>query len=384
MRWLHSYKKAPRRWGGAACALLLMAAGAVAGGEAKIESVRFSFANRLAANAWVPFTARLANPADRAVTVRLALQVDMGPDTAQYLREVTLPARSRRRVDGFARFDYPAGPLRRQFEASDRPQEKTFADGTTRTFTAFRVKPAKFVARLFDVAGGGGDGVGGRELSRQDVLGVPVHPDAYFVVQGDFGVGQRRAWQYRWNGLPFAMGESPAADQAGLSEHRPENETAFSRWLAPDPEMFGRRMEFGLVGETFDFPDKWAAYEGVDAVLLGRLSGEHRGHGLSAAQRHSLLAYVRSGGRLVVMPALDPEGYRHPFWARLLPVRLGAIRPVTDEYAAFARDGEAPPPVDPLEPPPMIEAAPGPDGDVLVERDGLVLLARRAVGAGEV
>ena len=115
-------------------------------------------------------------------------------------------------------------------------------------------------------------------------------------------------------------------------------------------------------------------WQGLDVLVLNDVDTS----ALGAAQRRALETWVAHGGHLVVGGGAGAARTAAGV-ADLLPIALGTIRSVDDLWALGERMG-APSVVGPY----AVAEASLRDGEVLVEQGDLILLARRAFGAGQV
>ena len=125
-------------------------------------------------------------------------------------------------------------------------------------------------------------------------------------------------------------------------------------------------------------------WEGLDVLVLNDVDTT----ALSGEQRRALETWVAHGGHLVVGGGAGAmrtvAGLADPSTGsgqRLLPVTVGGTRPVDDLWGLGERMGV---PVATAGPPYAIAEAVLREGEVLIEQDDLILLARRPCGAGKV
>jgi len=357
--------------------VLLPSAGAAPAGEdqrPRIVLTKSSYSFQIPNRAWLPVLARIENPSASPVEVNVAIGFDLGrSDKVKYMRRVVLPARSERTVETFVVMDYPPHALQRLFE--DKEEELSFSDGTVLKTMGYKAKLLYFTAALANAKTN-------QQYDPYEFQGYPVHPDGRLVVLVDGPKEQEQTDErYVYRGLAYALGEH-AADTGGLGGRDPVLSDVFCRKNLPITEDLGVIFK-STHTPLADLPHKWAAYEGVDTVIFGSLRrGEGLG-GLSPQQRHSLLRYIRSGGRLVIVPGQDLEGYAHPFWQQLLPVRLVGTRLLDDGVKTWETEYGRTIVFDHERAPLVAEALPG-VGEVLARDGERVLLARRQVGSGEV
>lgn len=363
------------------CALLaahlLVGSDRCSGGEERpaVELSRFPFSNRVPNRCWCPLLVRVNNPTGKVLELGVAAGFSLGlGDEAVFTRRVTLPACGTREVEMFVLVDYPPAKLRSLFNESEIALN--FSDGTKRTASRRASKLLYFDVNLVNA-------------QTQDVyctdslMGGSFYPGAFAVLVGD-GIkpGFKTGLNYDEGGLSFALGEVKDDYDYWSGGNEYPSSGAFTLRNEPAPEDLGRDTEVNRLQEISMLPGKWAAYEGANALVLGSLD---RGGGRrpSQQQQQSLLRYVQSGGKVVLMPASDPESYADPFWRELLPVRIVGARPAQGELAELERRYGAKIFRRSDRPPLMIEALPK-DGETVIGSGGLVLLARKAVGSGEV
>ncbi len=358
-----------------ACMLIACSRLCAAEDDPRIESCRSPFGFNIPNRAWSPVITRIDNPGDTDRELLVSITFSMGPkDSVNYMRKIWVPAFGKRTVETFVLMDYPPRSISSLFDENDKKIK--FSDGTTLTTLRRKTKDKFF----FDV--NLADAESGTQYPRQKWNAFLVHPEAKFLLIAD-GLKTPDAFHesYTYHGLPYVLGEH-GNDNAFITGAEPPASEVFSEQNEPLADEIGTTVHRSMV-RLEHLPRKWAAYEGVDTVILGSL-GQFAGiSGLSPQQRHSLLRYVRSGGRLVIIPAYDPRAYQHPFWQELLPVRITGTRLLDDGLSCLEEQYGRKVTYDRERPPVMVEALPG-KGEILARDGARVLLARREVGTGEV
>ncbi|GBC91690.1 hypothetical protein HRbin15_00145 [bacterium HR15] len=121
------------------------------------------------------------------------------------------------------------------------------------------------------------------------------------------------------------------------------------------------------------FPPSTIACSGVSVILLG--AGAER---MSSEQWRALLDWVRLGGTLIVPGGPGALYLQHPVLRPLLPVQVQGLGelPALDAVGTFA--GHNPP----LDKATVTLSRPAPGGEVLLQQNGVPLIARRPYGLG--
>ncbi len=375
---MHFHNGYLRLWRVVVICLIFSAATAAGAEPPRVAVSRFPFGGRIPNSAWSPIFSRLENPTPHTIDAAVFTSVDVGGTGAKanFLRRVRLPPYSERTVEIFVLMDYHRQQLLYEFEESQ--QDVRFSDGTVRKTTLYRSKPLSFTTFLVDAKTS-------QQVSKEAFGANPVHPDAVFLALVDETKPPLRTDErYLLRGQPYILGEHPDdLSYMGGGRDAPYSDALLNRNY-PLPEDIGSLLQAGHA-RLDELPVKWAAYEGVDILVLGSLRAADGRRGLTPDQQYSLLRYIRAGGRVVIMPAYDLESYRHPFWEQLLPVRLVGVRPLRHDLASLEqRHGKAVV-FDRELPPLMAEALEIPEVAEVYARDGeRVLLARRQVGSGDV
>lgn len=345
-----------------------------------VRSARPVFGPFVLNQCWMPVRSRVVNPTSEPLNASLVIAFPLNGslhEDIRFVRPVHLPPHTSREVETGILFDVDPHALLANHEFRNRGEEATFPDGTV-------IQRSRLGAPPFTLDVSLADADSGVALDSVPMLTIPTHPESVFdvVVAGELP-RYEVARDYKMDGLSFALGEHE------------DDVTAFHGQELLDTGPFTRRVLAGRdrfpsgsltpAARVSDLPARWATFEGVDALVFGNLR-DNRGPGsLNAQQRHALVRWIRSGGTVIVAPTSDPEGFRSPFWSGLLPVRLRGMRSLGAAQAGvleqryggeYQRDLELPPL--------MVEAEARPEGEVVLESDGMVLLARRRVGGGTV
>ncbi len=365
------------------CLLFASAAWAQDRSPRRLEGSRFPLGHRFRNRAWTPLLASLVNDSEHAGPVQVVFTLSVGGRMGQqvsFSRTIRLPANSRREVGLDVFLDLDTESLLERFEdpktgrIQRREEEVAYPDGSSVLQYTYRLRePFRAQVELYEGAGGG------RKLSQTEMYSNVVHPDGLgvFLVEAYPEPWRLEGPTYRRDGHEYVYGE--------IDEdiHRKvELAGGFGGRNAPPPaNLDGRFIAKGSAHVSL-LPRKWAAYQSVHAIVLASPRDHYGLLGLDPLQRSSLLEWLWSGGRLVIVPSVDPESFAHPFFEKILPVRLTGQRrqheaaPLTGRYG-----GELPYRTD--LPHWRAEALPG-EADPAIARDGQVWLARRQVWGGVV
>lgn len=363
-------------------AVALLCVSSVRGAEddAHLEllGARCTFGPLIVNQVWLPVQARIRNSGDRERRAGVAVDVSLSGESRHRVRYTTaarIPPNSIRTVNLAIIYDVP--PEAFLGLLTKKEKKLALADGQKRTVMSYDRRNLAVQVQLIDRETGA-------KVDEEPLLAMPVHPDETFAVATDEDVGTFASdEQYSREGCDYVMGEYDEDVQAYRNERRLPQATAISARNVPGIENAPKGIRLARAGAR-DLPPRWALYEGVNTLFLGSLAKEDAPPaGLNPQQRRSLLRWVRSGGRLVVVPAHSPEIYRHPFWRQLLPVRLTGARLLGTASEALARHTGAEYTPESEMPAKIAEALPG-EGEILLSSQGQVLLARRKVGGGEV
>lgn len=351
-------------------------------GPLSIQGSRFPLGHRFRNRCWTPLMTTLVNRSgdgsDVTVVYSLSVQGEAGSQVG-YSRTVWLPARSRREVVQNVFLDLETDEILKRFldkngRLNIKEEPLRFADGTEVMHKHYRMrKPFRMQVELFQ-----GEDAGGAKVGQTEMFCVAVHPDALniFLVEALPEMGALDA-VYERDGHRYVYGE--------IEDDLSRSATVYggmSTRNTPPPDLLqGRPIAKGAISITH-LPRKWAAFQGLHALVLASPRDYRGGLGLDPQQQASLLRWIWSGGRVILLPSTDPEMYAHPFFEKLLPVRLEDVRrqhamPALAEHYG----GEVPFRTD--VPHVRIEALPG-DGRSLVQDEEYSYVARRQVGGGEV
>lgn len=347
-------------------------------GTLTIRGARANLGVWILNQSWMPVTVDIGNRSDR--TRNAGVVIDVALDTAggervRFATSAQIPPHMERTVPLSVLFNTNPGAITDTL--SRKEVEQTFPDGTKTVLARYKGKPLTLTVRLYDQQTGS-------LADESPIMGVPMHPRALLEVTVDeFHQPYTTDDQYQHNGCDYVLGEREG-DVTALAPHeRRDADILLSANLPGKGQTPAGVTLTRISGDSM--PDRWALLEGVNTVYLGGLKTEKMPpSGLTPRQRRSLLRWVRSGGRLVIVPAHDLSTYQHPFWRQLLPVRLLDTRLLGSENATLESwSGRAFHPASPV-PARIAEATPAPEGEVLLSHEGNVLLARRKVGGGEV
>lgn len=351
--------------------------GAQEGKDCKVINSQFIFSRRVPNGSWTPMLSHVENTTGREQNVMLVTDFQVGgtgTEKVSFTREFLLPPHTKRMVETFVMMDYPPKALTSLF--SVKTEDLSYSDGVRREVETHKAETFEFETRVVDLSDG-------HTFHKYPFYALPVHPYSQFFASADGLKPEFKTdTRYLHRNLPYVLGEHPDDPRYVSSSDWPGGEV-YVRRLQPDSDEVGAVLQNSHVN-IHQMPRKWAAYEGVSVILMGSLRASDGSHGLSMQQRHSLLRYVRAGGRIVVMPGMDLEAYRHPFWRQLLPVRLMGVRQIHDELGALEDRYGAKITMDRDLPLRLVEALPGEDCEVLVRHHENILMARRHVGSGEV
>jgi hypothetical protein len=346
----------------------------------RLEDARFPLGHRLTGGAWMPVLLVVANGTDAPQRVAVQLGLPLGPSggaEASYLKTVVLPPHARQEVHLHAFADIGREGLLNYFrepetgEIARRELKAEFPDGTRIVHRPYRlVNPFRRKARL--LAGE----QAAEQLSQTEVVAGVSHPDGLNVLLVDRAdAPPERDVTLRRDGHEFVLGEVPPQE---------EHATAFGLRNRPtEDQLGGVQVAPGSI-RTGELPRLWASYNGIHALVLASPRDRFGHFGLDPMQQRSLLEWVRSGGRLVVLPSADPQTYGHPLWTKLLPVDLlAARREAGGEVLPSRYGGTWTRPEGLL--PVRAEGVARADARVLIEGPGgHAWVARRRVGAGQV
>lgn len=373
----------PVAWFAIVLLFCLGLSGAVAAGEnasVRLANSQFVFSRRVPNGAWTPLASRLENNSDSAREVAIVTDMQVGGQGAErvsFSRLVRMPPHSERTVETFVLMDYPPRAVTPLFTKEAETVEYT--QGPPRTVHRYKADVFEFLSRVVDVENG-------NTLSQSSFFATPLHPATRLYAVAD---GRKPDWvtaeRYEYRGMPFVLGEHDSDLSYLVGREWPEA-NLFANRLLPDESDVGMVLQNARLSLEH-LPGKWAAYEGVGVLFLGSLRSLDTGlPELSAQQRHSLLRYVRAGGRVVIMPGFDLESYQDPFWRQLLPVRLLGVRPLHDELKVLEETYGGTITMDRDLPLRLVEAVPReePGCETLLAHEGLSLLAHRRVGSGDV
>ncbi len=216
---------------------------------------------------------------------------------------------------------------------------------------------------------------------------VTIRTLGYFpVMDKDAKVLTTLAWTSRGERLARddilgrAMGDGSAALPAKLIVVAAMRSFSESGKEGVDAMLVAERVGAGVpypvmtaAVEAMELPRHPAGYDSALAVMLEDVNPDD----LDAAQRATLLAYIRGGGTLILdapTPATDPRG---TWLAEYLPVKILGWR----ETSELAVDGQSPWAL--AFALPMVEAVAG-DGTVALAGGGYVHAAYKTVGLGRV
>ncbi len=112
--------------------------------------------------------------------------------------------------------------------------------------------------------------------------------------------------------------EAPVAVHALLVREAPPDRS-FLNWLEPPPPAQSGTpppitLSWAQV-EPRELPDRPEGYDGLDVLALSQTSARD----LDEPRRRSLLAWVRNGGRILLLPGNDPAWFRDELVKALLP-----------------------------------------------------------------
>lgn len=339
---------------------------------------KLPLANRFRNRCWTPMTAVVGNRTtkDADMTARFVLKVGTSDtEKVSFSRTVWVPAGGTRDVDLSAFFDMTPDELNEAFEKRKKNtasyEDTTYADGVT----VRRNKAPMPEAVMMDI-----------ELYANGFLAakpepfyiMPLHPNAInqLSVEGASFADAPHGALNVVDGVECIRGEVEDGFPASVADMR----SVTNANLPPDGMLGGRVVSSGTIGSIEYLPRTWAAYQGIDALMLGAAAG-YNGE-LDAMQRTSLLDWVVSGGRLIITPGGRVEDFQHPYFDKLLPVRLVRERRVGSLAALEARYGGTISLTQDTEVT-YVEALAG-VGEVLARDGDHVLLARRQVGRGSV
>jgi hypothetical protein len=125
------------------------------------------------------------------------------------------------------------------------------------------------------------------------------------------------AINWRSNTGRAARTEPPIPVHA-LLVHTGEEERPLLSWLEPAAAAPGQPVPVVLssaIVEPRELPDRPSGYDGIDLVLLAGTNARD----FDEPRRRSLLAWVRGGGRVVLLPGGDPAWLRDDLVKALLP-----------------------------------------------------------------
>ncbi|MEN3002262.1 MAG: hypothetical protein ABDI19_10545 [Armatimonadota bacterium] len=123
------------------------------------------------------------------------------------------------------------------------------------------------------------------------------------------------------------------------------------------------------------FPPSTVACSGVSVIVLG--AGAER---LSGEQWRALLDWVKLGGTLIVPGGPGALYLQHPALRPLLPVQVQGLGELASLDAVGAFTGQNPP----IGRAAVTLSQPAPDGEVLLQQNGVPLIARRPYGLGAI
>ncbi|MBN2712858.1 MAG: hypothetical protein JXR97_10580 [Planctomycetes bacterium] len=357
---------------------ILSLAGELGAGEkAKVVLSRFGFSNRIPNGAWSPLITKVENEGGKAVNAGIVTSFQVGGEGKEevaFSRKITIPPYTERTVESFVLMDYPPDAMKSIFNVKEYDIE--FKDGTVLKRNKYQPVTFHFDSKLVNTDSG-------QVLSHYTFNGLPVYPGSILMSNVNASVDPYRTQErYTRNGLPYAMGEHRLDTKFCEGNGETPFSGLFANTLMPSEDDLGGVLQV-LYTNINDLPRKWAAYESVDLILMGSQKSREGNFELSPQKRHSLLRYIKSGGKVVVMPLNDIESYRHPFWQQLMPVRILGKRLIDDELGVLEKKYGKKIVFDRNVPPEMVEAIPG-DGEVVLSSGDRVLIAKKNVGSGEV
>ncbi len=349
-------------------------------GKVDIALSNYPFGARLPNRSWMPILTRVSNDKDKGEQVGVVLDVPVSGsqnNRVRFVREITVPPHSERTVENYVFLDSPPAALKRGLQENTRKIK--FESGRT-------IEQSIYVGTPLSIRTWAIDPDTGHKFGTTSLMGAPLHPASLFacVVQGPVDVHYETGLTYDLEGVPFVLGEHKDDLSAWGGKAWPANVPMVNRNIA-GKKTLGRSVTKGIT-QSWQLPRKWAAYQGIDTLVLGSLNSQRVPGDLSPQQRHSLLRWVRSGGRLVVTPAYAVENYQHPFWQKLLPVTVegkrllgkDTVRYLEEHFGGNFRYDAGLPPL-------MAEAFLNGQGEAVASQGpGKVLLAKRRVGSGEV
>ncbi len=125
-------------------------------------------------------------------------------------------------------------------------------------------------------------------------------------------------------------------------------------------------------------PDRPAAYEGADVIVISSLSPESTDPNALKA----MCSWVASGGTLVVSTGPDYKAYMNPFYDEILPVSINGAANVSGIEGVAATCGAGTAPTGPAA---IAKSAVKPGiGHIIVSQSGVPLIVERQYGAGKV
>lgn len=356
-----------------AAALALRPAPGNAGEKAlEVQTVSTATGRYLVNHQWNAVEVTVNNPGDK--TLKRGIRVQLGDQPNRYLRVCEFPPRSVAKVAIPVYADYPESAYAKMKQQVNKVE---FDDGTKYTFYRYNGN-LKCTAAVVDLDNGS-------ESARRDDALFALRDDMFFTLDlvGDDELPPLPLSGPGPSGLPLVLGTDPRHDTRYAETETP-CAAAVSDRNYPDES-------FEMVLRTCNsYPEKLPAdplfWRGVRLCFVGSLRLQNGERGLTPMQKNELLRWVRGGGRLVVMPAPDVESYlEDPFWAALLPVSLAGTRPFTAaDGEALAKWAGGKKVSAKTHGRTIASALPAPGGETLAAANGEVLLARRALGAGEV
>jgi hypothetical protein len=123
-------------------------------------------------------------------------------------------------------------------------------------------------------------------------------------------------------------------------------------------------------------PERWAGYDGVDAIVFGGVNS----NSLTVTQQQALLQWVVGGGMVILAPTGNAGWLRNSFLAPLSPVEIVGERNLYDPASLTEKLGPGLTPGRPLH---VWESRPL-RGDILLEADSIPIIVVSSYGAGRV
>jgi hypothetical protein len=349
-------------------------------GDLQLQGIRFALGNKFRNRAWAPVIATLVNEGEESEDVTLSLTVSQQGEAGNqvtFSRSARLPGYSSREVMLDVLIDSDTDALldcfrdKRTGDIKTKEETLSFEDGTTVIHRFHRAtKPFIVKTELYHTASG-------NLVDQNEIYCHPSFPNTRNVYSlTAYPVALPTVATRMDKGLEYIYGET--AESLLPSE----DEILFGKKNIPSSRNLGGLGVSRSITHHSNLPRKWAAYHGVDVIVLGSPRNSHGHFGLDPLQQSALLQWVWSGGQVTLLPSVDPEAFQHPFFEKLLPVRPLDNRPFVEERLLTQHfGGQISRPSQ--RPGQRIEALPG-TGASLVDDSTYTGLAVRSIGHGRV